>query len=254
MSTSALASARRRRATTENPVAQNSSIANANRPVQQVQKDSPREQTQTQTLTPLQILQFHDMKIKELETLITEFTDEDLLTKFIDDKLENIVNLKNDNIGTNNGTSSLLSLYDEKLQMYEKNVGQKIDEFKTSIREIINSIKEENANIMKYINTNIQNQITSNANLLNDKLAQKLATITNIDTISSEFNELKSLVIKSQNMALETSNIVNKLYEDCNSNNLRLKSLEDSIALLHNKNTSNVGVNSNIMLQSLLSG
>ena len=254
MSTSALASARRRRATTENPVAQNSSIANANRPVQQVQKDSPREQTQTQTLTPLQILQFHDMKIKELETLITEFTDEDLLTKFIDDKLENIVNLKNDNNGTNNGTSSLLSLYDEKLQMYEKNVGQKIDEFKTSIREIINSIKEENANIMKYINTNIQNQITSNANLLNDKLAQKLATITNINNISSEFNELKSLVIKSQNMALETSNIVNKLYEDCNSNNLRLKSLEDSIALLHNKNTSNVGVNSNIMLQSLLSG
>ena len=154
MSTSALASARRRRATTENPVAQNSSIANANRPVQQVQKDSPREQTQTQTLTPLQILQFHDMKIKELETLITEFTDEDLLTKFIDDKLENIVNLKNDNIGTNNGTSSLLSLYDEKLQMYEKNVGQKIDEFKTSIREIINSIKEENANIMQYSKPN----------------------------------------------------------------------------------------------------
>lgn len=43
MSTSALASARRRRATNENPVPPNSSVNNAtiNRPVQQVQKDSP---------------------------------------------------------------------------------------------------------------------------------------------------------------------------------------------------------------------
>ena len=47
MSTSALASARRRRATNENPVPPNSSVNNAtiNRPVQQVQqvqKDSPQ--------------------------------------------------------------------------------------------------------------------------------------------------------------------------------------------------------------------
>jgi len=238
MSTSALASARRRRATNENPVPPNSSVNNAtiNRPVQQVQKDSPREQSQT--LTPLQILQIHDIKLKELETLITEFTDEDLLTKFIDGKLENIVTLNNTNTSATNNSSSL-PLYDEKLQMYEKIVEQKIelqntkiDDFKTSIRELI---------------TSIQNQITSNANLLNTKLD----TTTNFDNISSEFNELKLLVIKSQNMALETSNIVNKLYEDCNSVNLRLKTLEDSVALLHKKNNAN---NSNIMLQSLLSG
>jgi len=241
MSTSALASARRRRATNENPVPPNSSVNNAtiNRPVQQVQqvqKDSPREQSQT--LTPLQILQIHDIKLKELETLITEFTDEDLLTKFIDGKLENIVTLNNTNTSATNNSSSL-PLYDEKFQMYEKIVEQKIelqntkiDDFKTSIRELI---------------TSIQNQITSNANLLNTKLD----TTTNFENISSEFNELKLLVIKSQNMALETSNIVNKLYEDCNSVNLRLKTLEDSVALLHKKNNAN---NSNIMLQSLLSG
>jgi hypothetical protein len=238
MSTSALASARRRRATNENPVPPNSSVNNAtiNRPVQQVQKDSPREQNQT--LTPLQILQIHDIKLKELETLITEFTDEDLLTKFIDEKLENIVTLNNTNTSTTNNSSSL-PLYDEKLQMYEKIVEQKIelqntkiDDFKTSIRELI---------------TSIQNQITSNANLLNTKLE----ATTNFENISNEFNELKLLVIKSQNMALETSNIVNKLYEDCNSVNLRLKTLEDSVALLHKKNNTS---NSNIMLQSLLSG
>ena len=238
MSTSALASARRRRATNENSVPPNSSVNNAtiNRPVQQVQKDSPREQNQT--LTPLQILQIHDIKLKELETLITEFTDEDLLTKFIDEKLENIVTLNNTNTSATNNSSSL-PLYDEKLQMYEKIVEQKIelqntkiDDFKTSIRELI---------------TSIQNQITSNANLLNTKLE----ATTNFDNISSEFNELKLLVIKSQNMALETSNIVNKLYEDCNSVNLRLKTLEDSVALLHKKNNTS---NSNIMLQSLLSG
>ena len=179
MSTSALASARRRRATNENPTAPNSSVNTARGAVQQVQKDIPREQNQT--LTPLQILQIHDIKIKELETLITEFTDEDLLTKFIDDKLESVVYSNNANsTKRENITSNEPTLYDEKLQMQEKNIEQKmelqntkIDDFKTSIREVINSIKEENTNIMKYVNTNIQDQITSNANLLNDKIAQK---------------------------------------------------------------------------------
>lgn len=257
MSTSALASARRRRATNENPVAQNASISN--RGVQQVQQVPQVQQVQqvqkeqNQTLTPLQILQIHDIKIKELETLITEFTDEDLLTKFIDDKLESVVYSKNDTSSKRENIAS-----DEKLQMQEKNIEQKmelqntkIDDFKTSIREAIVSIKEENTNIMKYVNTNIQNQITSNANLLNDKIAQKFEVMNNIENIMTEFNELKLLVIKSQNMALETSNSVNKLYEQCNSNSARLKDIETGVSLLHSKKGDNT---SNIMLQSLLSG
>ena len=201
MSTSALASARRRRATNENPTAPNSSVNTARgavqqvQQVQQVQKDIPREQNQT--LTPLQILQIHDIKIKELETLITEFTDEDLLTKFIDDKLESVVYSNNANsTKRENITSNEPTLYDEKLQMQEKNIEQKmelqntkIDDFKTSIREVINSIKEENTNIMKYVNTNIQDQITSNANLLNDKIAQKFEKMNTIENIMSNFNE-----------------------------------------------------------------
>jgi hypothetical protein len=247
MSTSALASARRRRATSENPVATNPIINNrvVQQP-QQPQKDIPREQNQT--LTPLQILQIHDIKIKELETLITEFTDEDLLTKFIDDKLESAGHSKSNDTKSNDtknndttresGGSNMpsLALYDEKLLMQEKRAEQKMDDFKTSVREQI---------------AVIQNQITSNVNLLNDKIAQKFESMNTIDNIMSEFSELKVLVIKSQNMALETSNNVNKLYEQCNSNSARLKEIETSVALLHSKKASNP---SNIMLQSLLNG
>ena len=242
MSTSALASARRRRATSENPVATNPIINNrvVQQP-QQPQKDIPREQNQT--LTPLQILQIHDIKIKELETLITEFTDEDLLTKFIDDKLESTGHSKSNDTKSNDttresGGSNMpsLALYDEKLLIQEKRAEQKMDDFKTSVREQI---------------AVIQNQITSTTNLLNDKIAQKFESMNTIDNIMSEFSELKVLVIKSQNMALETSNNVNKLYEQCNSNSARLKEIETSVALLHSNKTSNP---SNIMLQSLLSG
>jgi hypothetical protein len=259
MSTSALASARRRRATNENPTVPNTSInttRGAVQQVQQVQKDIP--QVQNQTLTPLQILQIHDIKIKDLETIITEFTDEDLLSKFIDEKIEGLAQSKNDDTKRENISSNVPTLYNEKLQMQEKNIEQKlelqnikIDEFRTSIRELITNIKEENTNTMNYINTNIQNQITSNANLLNDKIAQKFEKINSIENIMSEFNELKLLVISSQNIALETSNTVNKLYEQCNSNSTRVKAVEDRIALLNSRNNDET---SNFMLQSLLGG
>ena len=260
MSTSALASARRRRATNETPVAPTSNIPPANtinaatRPGQVA---SPRDQGQgqNQTLTPLQILQIHDIKLKELETLVMDFTDEDALSKFIDDKFDSMLPSKN---GTSNNQSQSLSLYEEKLQMFEKHLEQKIelqnnkiDEFKVAIRELINNIKEDNTNIMKYINSNIQNQITSNNNLLNDKLGQNCEKMNNFDNILREFNELKLLVIKSQTMSLEMSNSVNKLYEQCNYNSTKAKAIEEDVALLHSKKHTN---SSNIMLQSLLNG
>jgi len=258
MSTSALASARRRRATNETQVAPTSNIPPANtinaaaRPGQVA---SPREQGQNQTLTPLQILQIHDIKLKELETLVMDFTDEDALSKFVDEKFDSLLPSKS---GTPNNQSQSMSLYEEKLQMFEKHLEQKIelqnnkiDEFKVAIRELINNIKEDNNNIMKYINSNIQNQITSNNNLLNDKLGQNCEKMSNFDNILREFNELKLLVIKSQTMSLEMSNSVNKLYEQCNYNSTKAKALEEDVALLHNKKHTN---SSNIMLQSLLNG
>jgi hypothetical protein len=260
MSTSALASARRRRATNETQVAPVSNNVPTNgsaaRPGQVV---SPRDQGQgqNQTLTPLQILQIHDIKLKELETLVMDFTDEDALSKFIDEKFDSMLPSKN---GTPNNQSQSqgMSLYEEKLQMFEKHLEQKIelqnnkiDEFKVAIRELINNIKEDNNNTMKYINSNIQNQITSNNNLLNDKLGQNCEKMSNFDNILREFNELKLLVIKSQTMSLEMSNSVNKLYEQCNYNSTKAKALEEDIALLHSKKHTN---SSNIMLQSLLNG
>ena len=266
MSTSALASARRRRATNETPVAPTSNIPPANtinaatRPGQVASpRDQGQGQGQNQTLTPLQILQIHDIKLKELETLVMDFTDEDALSKFIDDKFDSMLPSKN---GTPNNQSQSQSqgmpLYEEKLQMFEKHLEQKIelqnnkiDEFKVAIRELINNIKEDNTNIMKNINSNIQNQITSNNNLLNDKLGQNCEKMNNFDNILSEFNELKLLVIKSQTMSLEMSNSVNKLYEQCNYNSTKAKAIEEDVALLHSKKHTN---SSNIMLQSLLNG
>jgi hypothetical protein len=211
MSTAALASARRRRTTNENPAALNANTnanVGVNRAVQQVQKDVP--QVQNQTLTPLQILQIHDVKIKDLETIITEFTDEELLSKFIDDKMEGYM-LSKHNESESESTQAVLN--DPNRQIMDKNIegkielqNNKMDEFKTSIRELINNIKEEN--------TNIQNQLRSNNDLLNDKLMLKFEKFSNLDNITSEFNELKLLVIKSQNIALETSNNINKLYVD----------------------------------------
>jgi hypothetical protein len=250
MSTSALASARRRRATNEPQVATTTNTnVNVNKTVQQVQKDSPREQpqVQSQTLTPLQILQIHDIKIKELEAIFTEFTDEELLSKFIDEKFEALVYSKND---TPTQTSSL---YTTNIQLLEQRIelqNIKIDEFKTSIQGLISIMKEENTNIMKYINSNIQNQITSNNNLLNEKITQKFDKIANVDNVINELNELKLLVISSQNLALETSNSVNKLYELFNSNSIKTKALEESVFALNSKKTDTT----NIMLQSLLGG
>ena len=263
MSTSALASARRRRATNETqavPVsgAPTTSPASAtiNAATRQGQAQVQGQQAQNQTLTPLQILQIHDIKLKELETLVMDFTDEDALSKFIDEKFDSLLPSKNVIGATTN--SQTPSLYEEKIQMFEKNLEQKIelqnikiDEFKTSIRELLNNIKEDNNNIMKYINSNIQNQLTSNNNLLNDKLAQNFEKVNNIDSIMREFNELKLLVIKSQAMSLEMSNSVTKLYDQCNSNSIKAKALEEDIALLHSKKHTNT---SNIMLQSLLHG
>jgi hypothetical protein len=262
MSTSALASARRRRATNETQVAQVSNNVPTNgsaaRPGQVA---SPREQGQNQTLTPLQILQIHDIKLKELETLVMDFTDEDALSKFVDEKFDSLLLSKNgtpNNQSQSQSQSQSMSLYEEKLQMFEKHLEQKIelqnnkiDEFKVAIRELINNIKEDNNNIMKYINSNIQNQITSNNNLLNDKLGQNCEKMNNFDNILREFNELKLLVIKSQTMSLEMSNSVNKLYEQCNYNSTKAKAIEEDVALLHNKKHTN---SSNIMLQSLLNG
>jgi len=241
MSTSALASARRRRTTAEPPITQN--VAQSTSANKQVQKEAPREPTQT--LTPLQILQIHDVKLKELDTLVTEFTSDEFLTKFVDDRLENLVSVKNDEMPDNN--SSMPSMNVERLELLEKKIDDKIElqniritEFKTSVQELLNNIKE-----------NIQTQITSNSTLLNEKFSQTLERIKGINNISAEFNELKLLVIKSQNMALETSNAVNKLSEQCNSNGVTIKALEDNMSLL---NTKKPDLANNMMLQSLLNG
>jgi len=241
MSTSALASARRRRTTAEPPITQN--VAQSMSANKQVQKEAPREPTQT--LTPLQILQIHDVKLKELDTLVTEFTSDEFLTKFVDDRLESLVSVKNDEMPDNN--SSMPSMNVERLELLEKKIDDKIElqniritEFKTSVQELLNNIKE-----------NIQTQITSNSTLLNEKFSQTLERIKGINNISAEFNELKLLVIKSQNMALETSNAVNKLSEQCNSNGVTIKALEDNMSLL---NTKKPDLANNMMLQSLLNG
>jgi hypothetical protein len=185
MSTSALASARRRRATNETQVAP---TRVGSTPQQDTVRDQsqPQSQTQTQTLTPLQILQIHDMKIKELETIIADFTDEDLLSKFIDDKLDSNNQLEeikksltSKAVGIN--TSNDDTLINEKLQLLEQSINSKIEiqnnkieVFVKSMQEIFANFKEDNSKLIAHITSSIDNQATLKYDSLSNKLINSL--------------------------------------------------------------------------------
>ena len=266
MSTSALASARRRRATNETQVS--SANISSTRGVQsspQPQKDIPKEQNQT--LTPLQILQIHDMKLKELETIVAEFTDEELLSKFIDEKLEinnELAQIKNSLTNKESNTiSNGDNTFHEKLQVLEQNFNNKleiqnnkIEEFIKSMREIFANFKEDNTKLMTHITSSIGNEATLKYESMSNKLIHALEGSNKFDTMASDMNELKLLVIKYQTIALETSNNMHKIKEQCDLNVIKTNNIDEKIISLSNKkDNSNDRENySKMMLDSLLSG
>jgi len=245
MSTAALASARRRRTTNDTPVPpQNVTI----KTTQQESPNSSKQGLPSQSLTPLQILQIHDNKLKELERLMIEVNSEEYIVNVIEEKineiietklaafsnnLDNIISSTNSNTGNNKNASA--NSFDTKFQMLETSIQNnltiqnvRMDEFKNGIHENFNTFKENITRIIDLLSAK-ENHISmptiSNTNLSVEKL----------DMVTKEVNELKLLVIKNQTLALETCTSIINMKDEFKLNNEKLLDIMDNIADLNNR-------------------
>jgi len=173
---SALASARRRRAGTQEQIPGQAN--RSQKPQQQVQQQLQQvdENNENVQLTPLQILKLHDNKIKLLEQLI-------------EDKFNS-----NENVGT---SENLIQNVDESKII--ENLSQKMEGLLSNkLNNINDTIKSILLNIEKL----------SNIATINEKNLNKTEDFFN------ELNALKMLVIKNQTLSLETNNDIIKIKED----------------------------------------
>lgn len=237
MSTAALASARRRRTTNEPQVAsQNVSTKTA-------QQDSPTASKQQvpppQTLTPLQILQLHDNKLKDLEALVIELNSEEYITNVVEEKITELIQAKLatfsnelDKVKTLTPNSSIeTGSFETKLKMLEASIHTNstiqtvmIDEFKKGIQENFNTFKDNTIKMIELVNTKETMSSVSHTNLDLEKF----------DTLSKEVNDLKLLVIKNQTLALETCNSIINMKDEFKANNEKIEEIIDKISELNN--------------------
>ena len=230
MSTAALASARRRRTTNDMSSVQNVS----NKTTQQESPNSSKQVMPTpppQSLTPLQILQLHDNKLKDLETLMIELNSEDYITNVVEDKINDLMqekllafSSKLDKMApsTTNTSNSDLEV---KLQMLETSIqtnlniqNVRLDEFKESTIKMIELL------------TSKENHVSSsNATISN---------VEKIDMLTQEVNELKLLVIKSQTIALETCSSLISMKHEFILNNEKIMQNVDKISAMNNRQCS----------------
>ena len=164
MSTAALASARRRRTTNEMP-SPSQSVSNK---VQQ-ESQNPSKQGQqgqpVQSLTPLQILQVHDNKLKELETLMIEVNNEEYIAHVVDEKIKELMQsklsaLSNDLdkvIMSSNTFEAKLQLLETTIQTNSTLQNVKIDEFKNGIQNNFNTFKENTNKMIDLLNLKEKN-------------------------------------------------------------------------------------------------
>ena len=279
-----MASARRRRAGAEQPVQQQVQSTNS----RSVQQNKQQDNENNGSLTPLQILQHHDSKLRDLELLINEKND-DKLTALIEEKVNSLLKVKLDsykhelekikgsmnNKNTDTNTENLDSILNDKLTSIEKTFESKleiqnvkIDEFKNGSQETFNTFKEDNTKIVNLLNTNIENYITSKITSLNDTLKPTLEklnslntiyenykiSVEKIDDIIKEFNTLKLLVIKNQTIALETSSDMIKIKEEFKLNNDKINQVNNKVNALDDRTKDdNNNDPSHMLLKSLMS-
>lgn len=181
---SALASARRRRAgTQEQPPGANRQV----RIVEDTQNQSPGlNQDQSRNMTPLQILKIHDDKLNNLEEEIDVKID-----SIINEKINNIMEEKIKTINSKN-----VDYDDEKIL---NNINAKME---TLLSNKLNSINDT----IKSILLNIEK--LSSYTSLNEK------NINKMEELISEVNALKMLVIKNQTLSLETNNDIIKMKDN----------------------------------------
>ena len=244
MSTAALASARRRRTTNEPPL---SSQNVSNRTTQQELPNSSKQAMPPppppQSLTPLQILQLHDNKLKDLEALFVELNSDEYIKNVVEEKINDLMRAKLstfsndlDKVKASSPTTNVsIDSYETKLQMLETTIqtnltiqNARFDEFKNGIQENFNTFKENTNKMIDLLNSKERNISTPSIN-------HSDSNVEKVDMLTKEVNELKLLVIKNQTLALETCTSIINMKDDIKLNNEKLAQLTDNISELSNR-------------------
>ena len=240
MSTAALASARRRRTTNEPP---SSSQNVSNRLIQQESSNSSKQALPPpQSLTPLQILQLHDNKLKDLEALLVELNSEEYITNIVEGKINNLMRAKlatfsneldkvkpsTSNSNTNTNTNS----FETKLQLIETTIqtnltiqNVRLDEFKNGMQENFNTFKENTIKMIDLLN--VKESVPS--------INHSDSNVEKLDMLTKEVNELKLLVIKNQSLALETCTSIINMKDEFKLNNEKIEEIIENITNLSNR-------------------
>jgi hypothetical protein len=238
MSTAALASARRRRTTNE-PSSVSQNVLNRTQ-----QQESPNSVKQVlpppQSLTPLQILQLHDNKLKDLEALLVELNSEEYITNVVEEKINNLIQSKLetfsntlDKVKAPDHNSNLNSnSFETKLQMLETTIqtnltiqNVKLDEFKDKIQENFNTFKENTIKMIELLNVRETHMPATSEPTMN---------VEKLELLSKEVNELKLLVIKNQTLALETCTSLINMKDDIKSNAEKITQTIEKVSSMNN--------------------
>ena len=240
MSTAALASARRRRTTNEPPVASQTVSTKT------TQQDSPSSSKQPlppqQSLTPLQILQLHDNKLKDLETLVIELNSEEYLISIVEEKMNELIQAKLatfsnelDKVKTLTPNSSTTTgSFETKLQTLETSIQTNsviqnviIDEFKKGVQENFNTFKENTIKMIELVNTK--------ENISSINHTSSSFDLEKVETLTKEVNDLKLLVIKNQTLALETCNSIITMKDELKASTEKIEEIFDKISNLNTR-------------------
>jgi hypothetical protein len=222
MSTAALASARRRRTANEPPP----SSQNSSNKSQQQESPNPAKQAMPppQSLTPLQILQLHDNKLKDLEALLVELNSEEYIINVVEEKINELMQSKlatfSEDLDKVKPSNSNYGSIETKLQMLETTIqtnlsiqNVRLDEFKNSIQDNFNTFKENTIKMIELLNAKETNVSLPNESTMN---------VEKLELLTKEVNELKLLVIKNQTLALETCTSLINMKDDIKSNNEKI--------------------------------
>ena len=248
MSSSALASARRRRAggeTSATPpiIARNAKV------------EQPEAPTQNQPLTPLVILQQHELKIKQLEGLITKEEDYEELFQQIDEKIDKLFSVNFEvynnelnalksilesgepltNTNTNTNTSTLI---EDKVDIHTS----RIEDFKSSQTQLFGLLKDDTTKVIELLTTNMETKFTllnSNTSNLESKINELSVSYENqqastnvLSKLESELNMIKTTLISNQSMILEMSNVVNSIKDTLNVHKEHITTITSKIEVM----------------------
>ena len=232
MSTAALASARRRRTT--NDIASSQNVSNKT-----TQQDSPNSSKQVmpsppppQSLTPLQILQLHDNKLKDLEALMIELNSEDYITNVVEEKINDLMQDKLvafsselDKIAPST-TSNSNSDLEAKIQIMETSIQTSI-QTNLNIQNVrLDEFKENTIKMIELLTSKENHMSSANVNVSN---------VEKIDMLTKEVNELKLLVIKSQTLALETCNSILSMKDEFKLINEKIMQNANAISAMNTR-------------------